>query len=785
MRNGKKRARSEPGSTNHPRNKYSDNPPDFALLASLYPSFKPFVFFSGARARIDWTDYNATRELTRTLLVHDHGLNWWIPDGQLCPTVPNRSNYIHWINDLLSSELVGGQGSKVKGFDIGTGANCIYPLLGASLFGWTFVGSDVTAVALEWAEKNVQSNPHISDLIEIRDSNILPHCSFEVVNGESDKYSSHTIIPEEAGFSPTVQSEHLDNDNKSYTEPAILVGLVKEDETFDFCMSNPPFFETFEEAGLNPKTSCGGTPQEMVCNGGEQAFVTRIIQDSTLLRQRFRWYTSMLGKKANLKLLTSKLWEAGVTVVKSTEFLQGQTSRWGIAWSFMPTVRKIVAPPVAKKSVLSFMLEGIKRQYSAIDVLQSVEEFFKSFGASCKLNSSAFSVDIVTSSDQCNTITKISLRDVDSVGSPGPEKQTPDGSSLQVPQDDLSFRILVFQQMPGTLLIKGSLQQKDSPLTGLFSLVLGTLEESMKSKFCRIFSLRELLFLDDSTMVKLGYSHELDKALRCLAFILLPSFLIELVHKSIFFSSAEVSFPFIESSCAVLNFVMFLLVLLSWVYRTGVFLLVCVLFRLTCELLILRFRGLHKMFHRCGSDTVEDVCKEHKRIKKQLSATSHRYRFFIIASFVVISTSQFVALLLVLASKSDKSFLNSGDLVVCSAVQLCGFFLCLLGAARITHRAQGVVCIATRWHMTLTCASEAASTESDTDSSDNVYINVSSSLDLSSFFQARQALVEYLRHNNKGITLYGYALDRGLLHTLFAFEFSLVMWILSKVVVLS
>uniref|UniRef100_A0A1J3EL50 U6 small nuclear RNA (adenine-(43)-N(6))-methyltransferase n=1 Tax=Noccaea caerulescens TaxID=107243 RepID=A0A1J3EL50_NOCCA len=474
MRNGKKRARSEPGSTNHPRNRYSDNPPDFALLASLYPSFKPYVFFSGARSRIDWTDYNATRELTRTLLLHDHGLNWWIPDGQLCPTLPNRSNYMHWINDLLSSEIIRGQGSKVKGFDIGTGANCIYPLLGASLFGWSFVGSDVTLVALEWAEKNVQSNPHILDLIEIRDSKILPHCSCscsseshvpEVINNESEKHST------EAGFSST--------------EAAVLVGVVKEDETFDFCMSNPPFFETFEEAGLNPKTSCGGTPEEMVCNGGEQAFVTRIIQDSTVLRQRFRWYTSMLGKKANLKPLISKLWEAGVTVVKTTEFVQGQTSRWGLAWSFMPTVRKIVAPPVAKKSVLSFMLEGIKRQYSATDVLQSVEDFFKSFGASCKLNSSTFSVDIVASCDQCNTITKISLRDVDCVGSQGHEKQTLDGSSLQVPQDDLSFRILVFQQMPGTLLIKGSLQQKDSSLSGLFSLVLGTLEESMKSKFCR------------------------------------------------------------------------------------------------------------------------------------------------------------------------------------------------------------------------------------------------------------------------------------------------------------
>ncbi|XP_010416848.1 PREDICTED: uncharacterized protein LOC104702652 isoform X2 [Camelina sativa] len=297
--------------------------------------------------------------------------------------------------------------------------------------------------------------------------------------------------------------------------------------------------------------------------------------------------------------------------------------------------------------------------------------------------------------------------------------------------------------------------------------------------FFRMYSLTQLLFLDDSTLVRLGYSLELDRALRYLASILVPSFLVELVHKSIFFSSAEVSFPFIKSSCAALNFVMFLLVLFSWVYRTGVFLLVCVLFWLTCELQILRFRGLHKMFDRCGSDTIEDVCKEHVRIRKQLSATSHRYRFFIIAAFVVISTSQFVALLLVLASKSDKSFLSSGDLV------LSGFFLCLLGAARITHRAQGVVCIATRWHMALTCASEAISPESDTDSSDNIYINVSPSLDLSSFFQARQALVEYLRHNNKGITLYGYALDRGLLHTLFAFEFSLVMWILSKVVVLS
>lgn len=60
--------------------------------------------------------------------------------------MPNRSNYIHWIEDLLSSGIITNSSAKVdgevvRGFDIGTGANCIYPLLGASLLGWSFVGS--------------------------------------------------------------------------------------------------------------------------------------------------------------------------------------------------------------------------------------------------------------------------------------------------------------------------------------------------------------------------------------------------------------------------------------------------------------------------------------------------------------------------------------------------------------------------------------------------------------------------------------------------------------------
>ncbi|XP_058068522.1 uncharacterized protein LOC131217599 [Magnolia sinica] len=325
------------------------------------------------------------------------------------------------------------------------------------------------------------------------------------------------------------------------------------------------------------------------------------------------------------------------------------------------------------------------------------------------------------------------------------------------------------------------------------------------ARFFHRYGLRHLLFLDglqdDSLYVRRGYARELDRSFRHLTYILLPSFAVELAHKIIFFSMVSVKVPYVHARVPW-NSIMFVAVLASWVYRTGVLLLVCMLFRLTCELQILRLEGFRKLLEGCGSDAGV-IFNEHMRIKKQLSVTSHRYRVFIIGCLVTITISQLGALLLVLASKSEKNFFNSGDLVVCSAVQLSGFFMCLMGATRITHRAQGVVAIATRWHMLMTCASNARSngldsknpepvpaTEgflvstcgSDSETSDTLIVFPTQD---ASPFETRQALVTYLQHNNGGITLFGFPLDRGLLHTLFAFEFSLVLWILSKVVVLN
>lgn len=67
----------------------------------------------------------------------------------------------------------------------------------------------------------------------------------------------------------------------------------------------------------------------------------------------------MIGRKANLKLLISKAREAGASVVKSTEFVQGQTARWGLAWSFIaPRSRKMILSSSAPaKKHHSFMLQ--------------------------------------------------------------------------------------------------------------------------------------------------------------------------------------------------------------------------------------------------------------------------------------------------------------------------------------------------------------------------------------------------------------------------------------------
>lgn len=84
-----------------------------------------------------------------------------------------------------------------------------------------------------------------------------------------------------------------------------------------------------------PFTACTGSKNEMVTVGGEIAFITRMIDESVVLRDRVQWYSSMCGKFSSLEILVKKLKEKDIDNYAITEFVQGsKTRRWGIAWSF-------------------------------------------------------------------------------------------------------------------------------------------------------------------------------------------------------------------------------------------------------------------------------------------------------------------------------------------------------------------------------------------------------------------------------------------------------------------
>uniref|UniRef100_A0A3Q4MIE3 U6 small nuclear RNA (adenine-(43)-N(6))-methyltransferase n=1 Tax=Neolamprologus brichardi TaxID=32507 RepID=A0A3Q4MIE3_NEOBR len=282
----------------HPRNRYKDKPPDFAYLASKYPDFQQHVHTSlTGKPIVNFKEPEAVRALTCTLLKEDFGLAIEIPLERLIPTVPLRLNYIHWVEDLID-----GQKQPRRGIDIGTGASCIYPLLGATMNGWYFLATEVDDICFDYATKNVEQN-NLSDLVKV------------------------VKVPQKT----------------------LLMDALKEETemVYDFCMCNPPFFANQLEAkGVNSRNSRRPPPSsvntggvtEIMAEGGELEFVKRIIHDSLQLKKRLRWYSCMLGKKCSLAPLKEELRKQGVPKVTHTEFCQGRTMRWALAWSFYDDV---------------------------------------------------------------------------------------------------------------------------------------------------------------------------------------------------------------------------------------------------------------------------------------------------------------------------------------------------------------------------------------------------------------------------------------------------------------
>lgn len=300
-RTDRREATEKPGL--HPRNRHRERY-DFPALVKACPDLAPFVARNPyGDVSIDFADPEAVRVLNRALLAHFYGVSHWnIPPEYLCPPIPGRADCIHHLADLLAS-CHGGEiprGGSIRVLDIGTGANCIYPILGYREYGWCFVGSELDPKALAVAQGILRTNRGLAEAIELR-------------------ASSGTIFR----------------------------GLLREGELFDLTLCNPPFHASLQEAreGTQRKwrnlgrggarRNFGGQEAELWCPGGEAAFVGRMIAESAEIPDRCLWFTTLVSKSSNLPGVRSALRKAGALEVRVLEMAQGQKKSRIVAWTFL------------------------------------------------------------------------------------------------------------------------------------------------------------------------------------------------------------------------------------------------------------------------------------------------------------------------------------------------------------------------------------------------------------------------------------------------------------------
>ena len=299
--------------TFHPRN-FHNSRYDFKELIKTNFLLKSFVTENKyGDLSIDFADSNAVKSLNKTLLLHFYGIkNWEIPNGYLCPPIPGRADYIHYIADLLANCNQGiiPKGKNVKGLDVGIGANAIYSLIGSCVYDWDFVGSDIEKISIESALNIVNSNEILKEKIKCK-----------------------------------LQINPLN----------IFKGIINKDDFYDFTLCNPPFHKSLKDAMQGNKRKIqnltkqkviknslnfGGQNNELWCKGGEIIFITNMIKESFEFKNNVLWFTTLVSKKENLPLIYKKLQEIKVKEIKTIDMSQGQKITRVIAWSFFDENRQ-------------------------------------------------------------------------------------------------------------------------------------------------------------------------------------------------------------------------------------------------------------------------------------------------------------------------------------------------------------------------------------------------------------------------------------------------------------
>ncbi|XP_045127039.1 RNA N6-adenosine-methyltransferase METTL16-like isoform X2 [Portunus trituberculatus] len=377
----------------HPRNPYR-TPPSFKNLATQYPEFRAHCSYDVAgKVHLDFKNPEAVRTLTTSLLHQDFGLEVNIPSDRLVPTLPLRLNYLLWLEDLLflAAQRCGGGGGgggegdshappPVVGVDIGTGAACVYPLLAAAHFSWCMLATETDPTSCQSALENVQKNKLEGQIAvrKVEEKTILkgvldlPETLTQVSalkprpagGGGGGKFVSRSSKFHQSGSQRwggacsavkegkegQGEEEEKKDSKEEEEEGKGTNGREEEreetqerDYIYDFTMTNPPFFSSEEEADTMAKSKKGrgeptaaptGSALEKVTEGGEVEFIRQMVEESQLLRDKVRIFTTLIGTKAHVREVKRLVQDATPTSCVFTEFCQGRTMRWGAAWTF-------------------------------------------------------------------------------------------------------------------------------------------------------------------------------------------------------------------------------------------------------------------------------------------------------------------------------------------------------------------------------------------------------------------------------------------------------------------